>query len=654
MARTVVTLNSKQYVTDGVQRETIAEFSPSYRTTGTQKRSDRTGVSRHSFTFDKGLGVETFDFNNPDHYGRYYDSATCDTRFPGQVTPSLLINTATGPEEEIAEDTVSIGAMENYKSNLYGLAKYVDTSAGNHDCTLYKFDPDHATTQWDLVTTIWDAGADLDTVAIGDLKRHGAYLFASFFVYDAGAAPAVYAHKVYETTANAGNIWSAKVTGLPAAAVNDQTNHILSFGTTLLLTLWDDSAGEVLVYKSTDNGANWAKVCSIASAGPSLGMASWVNHDGDDVPWIRLRESFGWIDLTNSVYQRMVDVPTESATAKGIMVWNADLYVPSQEGMKQCYYSGSELRVESMGLTNKGAIAPLWSIGPATAMTRTDSWLIAAQAGQDASHYAHNSAWDGSAWHRIICRAVVNQRIVAIAVSDADDNLVRLHYAVRTATDTTTMFYLDYLLDNPIHLEGTMKFNTPDDLTTVKFGGDEPETNGIAYRLEIRADDLEDAVAYISVYYGINGEAPTTNTLGTFNASNTAFDFASGVGVAFKTIQFYLSFVRAAADKTKRVVLRDMVLYYKKKPARRQAYIFVIDLEETHRLDMTRTAEDIVSQLETDMDTQTLLALEFGRMTATKVELIEFGAVEAVAPGIGSYRPLERSGLIQVRCEEPL
>jgi len=120
-----ISLSSKYYVTtEDIRRTTIADYAPAISDTGQQRRNSRVGASSYAFDFSNGFGVDKLDPTNPAHQGKFYDSE-CETRFAGQVTPPLLVNTAT--QEEVHTDgaatNYAIEHMENFKSNLYGLVR---------------------------------------------------------------------------------------------------------------------------------------------------------------------------------------------------------------------------------------------------------------------------------------------------------------------------------------------------------------------------------------------------------------------------------------------------------------------------------------------------------------------------------------------------
>ena len=180
---TKIKLNSKLYVIKGnVRRETIPDYTPAYRTTSTERQSDRTGASRHTFTFEGGFAADRIDFAKPETLNKVYNSDN-DTRF-GFVVPPYLVNTAT-IHEEAAADTHKITAMENFGGNLYAFGGYVDDSAANYDLWCWEWDADAGGTH----SKNWEQDGTHGSVIVHDLAtyiitaysavRHGQYLFVA-------------------------------------------------------------------------------------------------------------------------------------------------------------------------------------------------------------------------------------------------------------------------------------------------------------------------------------------------------------------------------------------------------------------------------------------------------------------------------------------
>lgn len=283
-----------------------------------------------------------------------------------------------------------------------------------------------------------------------------------------------------------------------------------------------------------------------------------------------------------------------------------------------------------------------------------------AYGGLAASKKACVFAWNGEGWHFIAKHATANQRIIAMAVSSADDDLTRLHYTVLTGTNQTTAYYLDYILDNSKQ-NSSVKFETGKTIVAPQFGGYKPEINGAVFRLDMDADDLTAANETIGVKYGINGAAYTT-ALGTFTSADYDLVFTTtnaGDGIVFKRIQPEFTLNRAAATNTNRPIMYNPVLYYRKKMARRFSYGMAIDIDATMQgQGELRSREQIITDIETLMDTQTLCQFWFWKVTAAQpvriVEIKDFGAVERVVSHFDSYISSERSGLMGIRVEEIL
>ena len=378
-----VTLNSVDYPIKGeVHRSPRIQWGDSLRLTAEQLPTDKMVPSWIQADWSGGVGIQKMLWLKESHRIKFEDS-TCETRYEGQVTPAILANTPTGPEEVTAADTVALGPMTDFLGSFYSLARYRDGNNNFDDATVFVFDPDHATTQWDKKAEVLAGTNNTDRVSPGDLKRHGVYLFASFFYTT--AAP-TYAHKAYRSSDAA--TWDAKVTGLPAGAVSDMTNLFLSFGVTLLLTLWDNSASTILIYKSTDNGDAWALACTIPSAGAATGLCEWVDPDGVSVPIVGTQEGPCEIpSLAVDSFVRILPMPTDSHNCKDMCVHNGQLIVPKGKngGCQVCFYSNGALGSMEIGINKDDGLVTEAQGGITALITTNEGQLMAAVGGEAAT-----------------------------------------------------------------------------------------------------------------------------------------------------------------------------------------------------------------------------------------------------------------------------
>jgi len=107
---------------------------------------------------------------------------------------------------------------------------------------------------------------------------------------------------------------------------------------------------------------------------------------------------------------------------------------------------------------------------------------------------------------------------------------------------------------------------------------------------------------YVALAYGINGDAATTNALGTFKSSPRAaiLTFNSGLGTAFYTIQYAFKLFRGSTT-TNSPELESLMFYYLPTPTAISGFTFHIEAMED-------TSDEIITLLEAIRDTQTLVA----------------------------------------------
>lgn len=116
---------------------------------------------------------------------------------------------------------------------------------------------------------------------------------------------------------------------------------------------------------------------------------------------------------------------------------------------------------------------------------------------------------------------------------------------------------------------------------TTDFDGGFAEVEGTCLELECFATGLTASDERVIVKYGLDGAAATTS-LGTFTDTVTRIKFASGAGVAFKSIRFEFALARGSTTSLTPIV-HAIVFKYLKIPKYRRRISFTVDTEQTGR-----------------------------------------------------------------------
>ena len=154
---------------------------------------------------------------------------------------------------------------------------------------------------------------------------------------------------------------------------------------------------------------------------------------------------------------------------------------------------------------------------------------------------------------------------------------------------------------------------------------------------------------YITHKYGVNGAARTASTLGNYLSGTPSLVFGTTVGVAAKTIGNRLEFYRNTAgtpDTSKTPKLRDFEWRaYKNLTPGLLAYYVTIDLKATADYRKAPVSA-VISDLETCMSSNTLLAFKYADDTTRYVRLIpsQFGRLTSEEDAINQMG--RRKGIV--------
>jgi len=214
-------------------------------------------------------------------------------------------------------------------------------------------------------------------------------------------------------------------------------------------------------------------------------------------------------------------------------------------------------------------------------------WLFFAMGGNDANKKAAIWAYDGkgsldgskgAGFHFMHQTDTANRKIDWIALSNNDDDNLRLHFSVRTAASTGDTQFIQEPLAHPksgvtIRYEATGVMDRP------RFNGGMPRDDSAWIAVYRESDDLSasNSGEYINLDYGVNGDTPSTD-IGDILSGAKELSLASGAGVSGKEFQLRENFTRDSGDTSQTPKAYDLEILYRKKPASLDMWMMTLDL----------------------------------------------------------------------------
>ncbi len=226
---------------------------------------------------------------------------------------------------------------------------------------------------------------------------------------------------------------------------------------------------------------------------------------------------------------------------------------------------------------------------------------------------------NGLGWHHMTEYGTADKPIEWIDVGSGDDGVPRLHYAVRTATTTSDLKFLEQPLVNP---RSQVPIKREDDSSGVIGYVDLPYIDlGMPHesknflRAHVNGEDLNSSASdeYITIQYGKDDAARTTTALGNFTSATTVNTFQSNAGESAKNIGMRVNLLRGSTN-TDTPILKDLIVEGMVVPGNGNLmyqHEMIIDIDQTADM-LGLNTETVYSNLKTLLATVTQVDLEFG------------------------------------------
>ena len=439
-----------------------------------------------------------------------------------------------------------------------------------------------------------------------------------------------------------GAAWAPATTKLTVNLLSDNVGvHedgdfglLAEVGNEAIAVIWHEANGTITFFSSANAGVDWTdEAIDISSGNGPQGVAHYADIDGIEKLYVGTREGLYIVDTSAATWTTELIYPMapHASNCKRMTVHNGALYfahgVDNDSPMpmtKMEVRGDARVFTEGLGLNTEDGV-PSDMLGPCRWMKSVGDQLFVSVGGGAASRQARILAYiergGVPTWHSMLKHDTANEKIEWLDFSGDDDGTPRLHYAVRTATATSTASFLAQPLTNP-QSGVTIKRQTTGYIISAYLDYGMPTTDGAMLQVEITSTGLGAATTnnYVNVDYGVNGAARTTD-LGDYLSSTSALVWASGAGVQAKNVGLTINLLQDDGDTTTSPEVHSVSIVANKHVEVREGWRLKVDLDKTARHYRTQP-EVIITRLKTARDLKTLPAFEYGPSGTKYVEVL--------------------------------
>jgi hypothetical protein len=671
---TWVDLNSQRYLVRGdIQRYKVDPLAPVVRQSGRQRLDSLT--SRQSFIYPApnfGIGmrrIRSDKIDDPMMARRSWDSEI-DTRFE-DATLAILNESSTAPT--LSNSTVqAIRRSVEFEGNLWGFFEATVDSDGSGQILSRKYTGSStAWTNGGTVATAVDATSYLNVMDVGVVQDVGVILFKG--KYDSGDTTSsfdVFHSDDFASWTNASTNISDVSATAAANGANLQDGKLVTIGGDIYAILIDAN-NQVRVWVSTNKGVAWTQKSAVVTGDRINGAVAYYDLNGDEAPIFCTRDSVYAYDTSANAFHILVRLMPDDNNGLGFTVWSnpfapaQSLYCSTGDGDIIEYTwlgtsSGSIIR--NVGPTKDDGL-PTAKQGYVHRMVGSTRWLFYSYGGHAASKNAtilafdgkgHKIEFDGSGNHFMHKNSTANRAIDWVALSNADDGNLRLHFQERTAATTgVTKFLAEPLVSPASGVAKKYMATGVIDRPETDFGlpRDDAAFIGVFYQArDLGTTDEE----YMNIDYGVNGATPSTD-FGNIVDGTQEVTLASGAGVSGKSIQLRENWNRSSGDTSKTPQANSLEIMYRKKIATLRGWRFTVDVANMAVEQQTPIAT-VIAALETAEANVPLQAFEdLPGGTTYYVDVTILGWLDEHGRSVSVYEDAEPNiSAVQLQLQEVL
>lgn len=671
-----VKLDGKNYAVRGqIRTQAFDPWPEPLRIVGNLQRRDRTNANQWiQESFRSGLGYYRAvgdppanpDTGHPSYRGFF--NSTLETRWGGQI--SL-------PAGAQAMSHTNDGTSGEPDHNYSGLFK-ARSSAAYPGIYAWSDLKEESIAYWS--GSAWTEAKDLTSGYTNYRPTAVTEYQGTWQIW--GGVPGACAAKI--VTINAGGSFADDTASTPMS--HYPLDVVIFKGLVHYAVTWERANGVLQIETSTDGGDTWADVAGleisvmypsgVSSINAWAKLVEYFDADGDPALYLVTNNGLYLIDLSGADILPIIKFQTDvtPTTDTKPLVWNGNLYIPRGKSLVKFNFNGSWEEISPMEL----GTVPTDMLGSAirkgfTSLTASDRWLFCAINGVTG---AYIFAYDGEGWHYVFALdgSSALKTISSIMLHDTLGggaiDLVVLVQDANPSTSDSTFYRLRKILEDPLNNSGYAgrQFATSGTIITPWFDGGMSEVDstilasgggfkGLASGKSVK---VETALEYSDTYQTNSATIATftsdTDGLIRYGASTTR-----GPGISARAWRHRYTLVTDSNTATP--ALFYPVTYYKKKPPQIHEVAFLVDLEETVRLNQYEwtSADDVLEALNDAAISSVLLSLDFpGKNAVTNVAdsstlYVEVQGIPAQHVGGGSpaqWLPEVESGTALVVCRQ--
>lgn len=434
-------------------------------------------------------------------------------------------------------------------------------------------------------------------------------------------------HRMYRATDYNGTWADASTqptTGMMVAqSVGDRDagGFIQALDANLYAGLWDEDNGQIEIWKSTNQGDDWAAVSTavVTSGSGPRGHALFPDRNGDMGIAFGSAEAVYMLDVSAGTISIIESLGFHDNHCHGLTTYLGALYASTGDGgvLKISYIDGQYMS-EEVG-PNRFDGLPVARQGYFHMFSTSRGFLIGSYGGHSGTTKASILLYNGAGWHALYTSATANRIIPFVGFSSADDGTERMHFWLILSTTTQSSHFQATPLNNPGD-GGTYKYEATGLLLLPEQSLDLPEVPAVWLTVDADAVGLasqSSSQEYVTVDYGIQGGNWQDSELGHLESGVTSLSFGSGLGVSSPTMLLSLEFKRRSGTDTEYVFIRNFTASLRKVYTTRYAYRMIIDAEATalaHRSTFGN-ADGVITQLEAIQDSITQVTLKYGKIS---------------------------------------
>tara|TARA_R100000008_G_scaffold26891_1_gene14797 strand:+ start:21812 stop:24484 length:2673 start_codon:yes stop_codon:yes gene_type:complete len=395
-----------------------------------------------------------------------------------------------------------------------------------------------------------------------------------------------------------------------------------SVGGELVAAVWDEDDGTIDFVSSTDGGVVWAAEISIRSSNGPQGLATYPGIDSEEKLYLATHEGIYEIDTAPSTWTYQLILPMTGSDHNGrrMTVHEGSLWFAqgvdndSPAPIYKMTVQGNSRIIESGFGLSYGDGVPSDMLGPVRWMKSSGDQLFISLGGGAANRNARILAWNGKGWHHMYKNTTADQPIDWIDVGSGDDGVPRLHFSMRTGTNTCDAEFLEQPLVNPRSGVSIKRAADGQFIELPYYDLGMPHNSKNFLTAHLSADDLTASHETVEFHYGINGGDRDDVDLGDFTSSVSKIDFASGAGVSAKDIGIMLKLNRNDSTNTNTPKIKDIIIEGAVVPGILYEHQMTIDIEQTAE-DTGQSIETVISNIESLVESVIQTQFKFGSVS---------------------------------------